>query len=73
LKQNYKASFDIWIVGKESKIIETHSKIQFLQINDTSSLNKIDILKTIASIAEGEIISLLIMKMLSLQMVELYN
>lgn len=56
LKQNYKASFDIWIVGKESKIIETHSKIQFLQINDTSSLNKIDILKTIASMAEGEII-----------------
>lgn len=56
LEQNYKAPFDIWIVGNESKIIETHSKIQFLSINDASSLNKIDILKTIASIAEGEII-----------------
>lgn len=56
LKQNYKAPFDIWIVGKESKIIETHSKIQFHQINDATSLDKIDILKTIASIAEGEII-----------------
>lgn len=56
LKQTYSSSFDIWLVGKESHNFISHPQIQILPINDLSSLKKLDVLKTIASVAEGDLI-----------------
>lgn len=56
LEQNYANFYDIWVVGKESKDFETNPKIQLFPIDHEYSFNELEILKTIASMSEGEIL-----------------